>query len=171
MVASRCPLCGYLGPDFSRTADRRLVCPRCGEVAGEAGAKPVDVEEKTLTVGTALAGVGLVTLLGSIGWLLIALFAAPPAPQPAPGQDPDAARAMVIGIYIGQFGPAVIGLPLGVIQVAGGIQLARRRTWAVAVVGAIMALVPCSCGFVVGLPIGIWALVVLFNPAVRAAFR
>lgn len=147
------------------------MCPRCGEVAGEAGAKPIDVEGRALTVGTALAGVGFVTLLGSLGWLFIAVFFAPAPPPPGPGQNPDAARAIVIGHYMGQYGPAVVGFPLGLIQTAGGIQLARRRTWAVAVVGAIMALVPCSCGFVVGLPIGIWALVVLFNPAVRAAFR
>lgn len=147
------------------------MCPRCGEVAGEAGAKPIDVEGRTLTVGTALAGVGIVTLLGSIGWLFAALAFATAPPPPGPAQNPDAARAMVVGHYLGQWGPTAIGVPLGVIQTAGGIQLARRRTWPVAVVGAIMALVPCTCGFVVGLPIGIWALVVLFNPAVRAAFR
>lgn len=169
MVASRCPLCGHQGSDFSRTADRRLVCPRCGEVAGEAGAKPVDVEGRTLTAGTALAGVGGLTLIGSIGWLLVALFFTP-GPPPA-GQNPDGARAVMVGYYIGQYVPPVFGLALGAIQTAGGVQLARRRTWAVAVVGAVMALLPCGCGFVVGLPIGIWALVVLFNPAVRAAFR
>jgi len=170
MVASRCPLCGYVGDDFARTKDRRLACPRCGEVAGEAGTKPVDVEGRTLTVGTALAGVGLLSLAAGVVWLGVVLIAPPPLPPDA-GQPAEVARAARIGYYAGQWAPGVMSFGIGVIELACGVQLARRRMWPLAVFGAVVAMIPCSCGFVVGLPIGIWALVVLFHPAVRAGFR
>ena len=45
------------------------------------------------------------------------------------------------------------------------------RGWAVA--SAVVALVPCCTGYasVVGLPAGIWTLIVLNQPDVKAAFR
>ncbi len=171
MAASRCPLCGYQGGDFPRNADGRLVCPRCGEVAGEAGATPIDVAGRTLTVGTALAGVGGMTLIGAIAWLAVVLLVGPPPPAIAAGGNPQAAEAARFGYYAGQYGPGIAGIAIGLVVTPGGIQLARRRMWPLAVLASLTAMIPCSCGVVVGLPIAIWALVVLFNPTVRAAFR
>ena len=149
-----------------------MACPRCGEVAGEAGAKAIDVEGRTLTVGTALAGVGGLTLIASAGWLAMVLLVGPPAPPiAADGPNPQAAQAARFGYYAGQYGPGIIGIAIGLVVTPGGIQLARRRMWPLAVLASLVAMVPCSCGVVVGLPIGVWALVVLFHPSVRAAFR
>lgn len=35
---------------------------------------------------------------------------------------------------------------------------------------AILALLPCSLVCIIGIPVGVWALVVLLNPEVREAF-
>ena len=59
----------------------------------------------------------------------------------------------------------------GAFIVAGSLQMMKQRSYGLAVTAAILAMVPplspCCC---LGLPIGIWALVVLLNPEVRREF-
>jgi hypothetical protein len=44
--------------------------------------------------------------------------------------------------------------------------------YALSVVAAILAVIPCTSPcYMLGLPFGIWALVVLNDPLVKAAFR
>ena len=52
----------------------------------------------------------------------------------------------------------------------GGWNLMQLRSHRLAMVGSILALYPFSPGSVVGLPMGIWALVVMRNEQVKAAF-
>jgi len=52
----------------------------------------------------------------------------------------------------------------------GGWNLMQLRSHRLAMVGSILALFPFSPGSVVGLPMGIWALVVIRNEQVKAAF-
>lgn len=67
--------------------------------------------------------------------------------------------------------PMLSSLLIGVITVLGGLAMLRCRSYTFAHVGAILALLPCSPGFLIGLPCGIWALVVLRNDDVKAAFE
>jgi hypothetical protein len=54
----------------------------------------------------------------------------------------------------------------------GATQMMRLRSFGLAVAASILAMVNISeCCCVLGLPIGIWGLVVLFRPEVRAAFE
>ncbi len=63
----------------------------------------------------------------------------------------------------------VITVFLAPATIIGGIQLLRRANRGLATVGAIAAVVPLSsCCFLVGVPFGIWALVVLRRPETRA---
>jgi predicted Zn finger-like uncharacterized protein len=68
-------------------------------------------------------------------------------------------------------GGFVFGL-LGMFILIASIQMARRRTYGLAMAGAIAAMINvgnlCCC---LGLPFGIWAIVVLVRPDVRAAFE
>jgi hypothetical protein len=72
------------------------------------------------------------------------------------------------------FGAPVSGAlaVLNLITVVGSIQMLRRRTYGLAMLGTIVALnpaaVPCC---LLQLPFGIWALVVLLNADVRRSFR
>jgi hypothetical protein len=61
---------------------------------------------------------------------------------------------------------AVYGLAL-----TGGIVMQQGRARGLAITGAILAMVPCGPGFLLGLPIGIWALIVLFKPEVVREFE
>jgi hypothetical protein len=53
----------------------------------------------------------------------------------------------------------------------GAYQMKTLKSYPLAMTGAIAAMLPCSCCCVIGLPIGIWAIVVLLKPAVKQAFE
>lgn len=78
---------------------------------------------------------------------------------------------------LGEMGPVVsivgtlIGLALMGVIYMGAARMQRLESWGFALAAAIVAMIPCSCSCVVGLPIGIWALVVLLNAEVKAQFR
>jgi hypothetical protein len=56
------------------------------------------------------------------------------------------------------------------VMVAGAVQMMRGRSYLLCVVAALLAVVPCSPAWLLGLPVGIWALLVLGQPEVMAAF-
>jgi hypothetical protein len=64
---------------------------------------------------------------------------------------------------------------VGFIVILGGIMLWTRRGYTLAVIGAILAAIPIvsvsACPCIFGMGIGIWALIVLFNADVKAAFH
>lgn len=54
----------------------------------------------------------------------------------------------------------------------GGLQMRKLESYKLCCAGAILACIPCcSPCSIVGIPFGIWALVVLLDPQVKAAFR
>lgn len=61
-------------------------------------------------------------------------------------------------------------LALALFTLWGGLQMLRRRHHAACIAAAIAACLPCGACCCLGLPLGIWALVVLNRPDVRAAF-
>jgi len=52
------------------------------------------------------------------------------------------------------------------------LKMRRLESWGMSITAAILSVVPCThaCCWL-GLPVGIYALVVLYNPEVKAAFR
>jgi hypothetical protein len=66
------------------------------------------------------------------------------------------------------------GTLLSLLTVFGAIRMMGLKSYALAVFVSVLAAIPCiSCTACCGLGegVGIWALVVLLNPEVRAAFR
>lgn len=67
---------------------------------------------------------------------------------------------------------SLISIVASPIIVFGGIQMLRARRYSVALWAAILALIPVtSLCCIPGIPIGIWALIVLRHPEVRASFE
>ncbi len=68
-----------------------------------------------------------------------------------------------------------IGLALllmNVVTVVGALKMRRLESYSMARVAAILAVIPCtSACYLLGVPFGIWALMVLARPEVRSAFR
>ena len=67
---------------------------------------------------------------------------------------------------------SLISIVASPIIIFGGIQMLRARRYSIALGAAILALIPLtSVCCIPGIPIGIWALIVLRHPEVRAAFE
>lgn len=70
-----------------------------------------------------------------------------------------------------------IVMPIAVLTIEGviikgAINMLRMRNYKTAKSAAILCMLPiCSAGFILGIPFGLWALIVLNRPAVKAAFR
>jgi hypothetical protein len=89
--------------------------------------------------------------------------------------DPNAPE-FIQGMQAGATGPLVsviqgIFCLLNLFLILGGVQMARFRTWGLALAASIAAMInfgTCCC--VVGLPVGIWSIVILLNDEVKLAF-
>jgi len=69
-------------------------------------------------------------------------------------------------------GNDVFGLVMSILVVAGALRMKALRSYEFAFVAAILALVPCvtpCC--LVGLPFGIWAIIVLRKPGIKGHFN
>ena len=66
----------------------------------------------------------------------------------------------------------LVTMLVGGIIVAGALKMKKAQAYGLALTSAILAMIPCiSNCCVVGLPIGIWALVVLMSADVKQGFR
>jgi hypothetical protein len=64
----------------------------------------------------------------------------------------------------------LLGTALGVVVLLGALKMRQLQSYSFAMASAIIAMLPCSCCCVIGLPIGIWGLVVLLKPEIKSAF-
>ena len=85
--------------------------------------------------------------------------------------DPEAGTAeyragQVVGFLVG----TLVTLLWSVLVAAGAISMLRQRNYPLAVAGCIVAMLPCGCGCLMGMPIGIWGLVALQNRDVKRVF-
>jgi hypothetical protein len=121
-------------------------------------------------------GIGLIIAAG--GHLLSALYGMANGlmsmalmmsmPRPA-GPGPGAAPMYIAGGVYGLGGLAL--LIVGGITLYGGIEMLRVRKYTLTMTACILALIPCNCCFgLTGIPFGIWGLVVLLDPKIKAAF-
>ena len=65
-----------------------------------------------------------------------------------------------------------IAIAVGVVILLGALKMKRLESHGFAMAASILALVPCTSPCcVIGIPVGIWALVVLAKPEVKGAFQ
>jgi hypothetical protein len=70
-----------------------------------------------------------------------------------------------------EFFQFVLSVPLSIFVLYGANKMRRLEQHGLATAAAVCAMVPCTVCCVLGVPFGIWALSVLNDPYVRAAFR
>jgi len=64
----------------------------------------------------------------------------------------------------------IVNIVCSVLILIGGIRMLQLSGPALPTIGSVLALTPCiGCCCILGLPFGIWALVALYRPDVRAA--
>jgi hypothetical protein len=87
-------------------------------------------------------------------------------------KTPEQVKTMAMGVNIGVL---LAWLAATVLPILAGVRMRQLRSYGLSVTGAVVAAAPCispmSCLCGLGLGVGIWALVVLLNPAVKSAFR
>ncbi|WP_309891379.1 hypothetical protein [Archangium sp.] len=89
--------------------------------------------------------------------------------------DPNMAqfRGMIETLQSGGWVFNLIGLALCGLIFFGGLKMKNLENFGLAIAASIIAIIPCfsGCCCIIGMPAGIWALVVLNKPEVKAAFR
>jgi hypothetical protein len=115
-------------------------------------------------------------VLGSLDIVLIALgvllrllgigFLAAGGGGQRVGADQANAVASLAGGIIG----SIVGLSFGVLILVGGLRMKKLESYGLAITACILALLPCGNCCLIGLPLGIWGLVVLNRPEVKDSF-
>lgn len=142
-----------------------------GGNSGYAGER-VKVPAVGLMVGM---GIGLVFQL--LGLLQNVLVMAGVMPMAAPPENVDpAAMEQIRGIQMFSGGAgiafAVIAIIVGVVVILGAIKMKNLESYTFSLTACILSLIPCvSPCCPLGLIFGIWGIVVLNDPQVKAAFR
>jgi hypothetical protein len=79
---------------------------------------------------------------------------------------------LVHGILVEEFLVVAAFFFTGILIAVGGAKMAFMESYSMARIGAALACIPLISPFVVwGIPFGIWALIVLNDPKVKAAFE
>jgi serine/threonine protein kinase len=113
-----------------------------------------------LDVGAPAVGLFMTGAATLVFWIVVALF--------------DRGTTQTIGASTDRFfwlstGAVLITIVSGVLML-GALQMLRLRAYAFAATAAILAMIPWSPAWLIGLPFGIWACVVLGRPTVTDAF-
>lgn len=160
-----CPMCGE---QISRRATR---CEYCGENVGSGGGsrrrRSGVAREKVSgpAIGLMVAA-GFNITASLLGALVNVMGMAQPGFQRGNPQMPVMVQGG-IGLVFN-----VIALIAAVVIILGALKMKRLESYGMAMTAAIVAMIPCisSC-CLVGLPLGIWALVVLNDAEVKNSFH
>jgi predicted Zn finger-like uncharacterized protein len=131
-----------------------------------------DAKSKVMGPAIGLIVTAAITLLSALlnvgyGVFQIAIFSSMPR-GPGAAPPPTGVMATMGGIY-GLM--ALFYAVMGGIMLFGALQMMKLRRYGVAMASCILAIIPCQgCCYVTGIPFGIWGLVVLLDPKVKAAF-
>ena len=124
-------------------------------------------------IGILVTGV-LGALLSLIG--LVMNLAGMNKAQEVPPGFPEQYRQMFESYmkFVEQYGSVsnVLVLALSAVTILAGVRMMQLRSHGLVMTGVILSMIPCCSGCCcLGLPFGIWALVVLNRPSVKASFR
>ncbi|MGD9347896.1 MAG: hypothetical protein PVH84_18680 [Candidatus Aminicenantes bacterium] len=69
-------------------------------------------------------------------------------------------------------GSSFVGILVAAFIIYAAVRMKELNQWGVAMAASVLAMIPCiSPCCILGLPIGIWCIVVLTKPEIKAAFR
>ncbi|MBN2023056.1 MAG: zinc ribbon domain-containing protein [Pirellulales bacterium] len=190
-IEFRCTQCDKLLRTPDETAGRQAKCPVCGAIiavpelatgspfAGPAQAAPPSDNPFASPVGPLVEGpsaasrvsapaIGLI-VTGGLGLALQVLGLLGNLVQlggVVPGQQPPAGLQPVAMVGVG-----LVAIVASMVVLIGGIRMKNLESYGLAMTASILAMIPCiSPCCLLGLPFGIWAIVVLSDSEVRAAF-
>lgn len=122
--------------------------------------------QKVRAPATALIVLGVLYGLGATWNIVAYVFDIRMGNQEQMSQMPGFVEFMQkFGMVLG-----LVGEVMAVLIILGALNMRRLKSRGFAMTGAILAMLPISCCCVAGLPIGVWAMVVMLKPDVAAAF-
>jgi len=150
------------------------------EVPGPATPAPTgpDVSSKVNAPATALLIVGIINIPVAL-WNLVSNLMSMGAPEQAlpPGQqiegmNTEQLTAIIQGAAAVFVVISIIAIIVGVVIIMGALKMKKLQAYGFAMTASVLAMIPCvSACCPLGLPFGIWAIVVLNNADVKAAFH
>ncbi len=93
------------------------------------------------------------------------------APLLAQAAAPQPMASMPLWIIVVPLVVCTVQIPSSILLILGGSKMRRLETYGLAVTAGIVALLPTGPVWIISLPVGIWALIVLANGDVQDAFR
>lgn len=161
------PFAAASGPAAAGDVENPYLAPtQYGPPAALAGADPLAASR---VAGPAVA----LIITGVLGIVAQALVLIVNLVELAGGMRRPGQQAMPV-IFSGGLGVGMAGIELliGIVVVIGAVKMKNLENYGFAMAAAVLAMVPCmSPCCLLGLPFGIWALVVLSDAGVKAAFR
>jgi len=115
-----------------------------------------------------VAGIGIcIQILGIIWKLFMGAVAMSQMENDMPLAGMRSFMMGPIGIVLG-----FVGVLIGILILVGGMKMRNLENYNLSMLVTILVMVPCvSPCCILGIPIGIWGLIVLMDPNVKAAFR
>jgi hypothetical protein len=156
------------GSGGTRASDNPYEAPGVGGHAGFGQPDPTAAQRlsapATALIVTGVLGV-IAQVLGMVANVAQMNMGAAMAPRG------EAAVPMMFGTGI-SLAMGAVGIGLSVLVIVGATKMKNLESFSLAMAAAIIAMVPCTSPCcLLGLPFGIWALVVLNDSSVKAAFR
>jgi hypothetical protein len=136
------------------------------------------LRSRVSNVGAVLLVTAVIACAGNVGVFLVGSAvrrSTPPAPPPA-GMTPDERRSWQYGqdaaVFLEFVCLATTSVAVYLPVFLAGLSLPNGRGYSLGITAAVLAMLPCSPGCLMGVPVGIWALLVLTNEDVkRVVFR
>jgi hypothetical protein len=130
---------------------------------------PALAAQRVAGPATALMVIAILSLILRVGAVVVGLvqFGAAPMMQPQNRHD---LLPMMVGGGANAVG-GIFGIIVAVVILIGAMRMKKLESYGFSMAVAIIAMIPCFSPCCLGLPFGIWALVVLSDGSVKAAFR
>jgi hypothetical protein len=132
-----------------------------------------DAKQTVQAPAIALLVVGALYALGGLGSCGIGAMASTVSAPPPKGMSKAEQEGYELGtkmsgpIYMGS---GIFALIVSGIIIFGALQMMKLKSYGLAMTSSILGMLPCSFCCIVGLPIGVWSLIVLMKPEVKSAF-
>jgi phage FluMu protein Com len=130
---------------------------------------PALAAQRVAGPATALMVIAILSLIVRAGGVVVGLLQFGEAPMIQPQNRHDLIPMMVGGGANAVGG--IFGIIVAVVILLGAMKMKKLESYGFSMAVAIIAMIPCFSPCCLGLPFGIWALVVLSDSSVKAAFR
>jgi hypothetical protein len=135
-----------------------------------------DAKERVKAPAIALLVVGGLYVLGGLGCCgngILTLNMMSGSPPTMKGVSKEFQESYETGAKMGapvHIGSGIFALIASGVMIFGALQMMKLKSYGLAMTTAVLAMLPCNPCCIAGLPIGIWALIVLMKPEIKSAF-